>query len=267
MMKGTAAVQATYDYADEADCARKVRLATLLGPLTTGTFANSPYAEGRPTGFVSWRGRIWTATDPARTGFPAAAEDFSFERWVDWLLQVPMMFYKQQGHWQPARGRTFADWLGDEHGPDRAAWELHLTSVFPEVRVKRTIEVRGADCVPLPLAIGFVALWKGLFYDDRALDRATTLAERFTSQGSQAERFDIACREGLEGVIAGRRLADWAGELLEIARGGLDPTEQTELDPLAAQIATGVSPGRTLLRRLGEHPTPAAVLEAALLAG
>src|SRR5262249_32292135 len=102
MMKGTAAVQATFDYADEADGGRKVRLATLLGPRTTAIFANSPYANGRPTGFVSWRGHIWTRTDPARTGFPAAAESFTFERWVDWLLQVPMMFYKDpDGHWQP----------------------------------------------------------------------------------------------------------------------------------------------------------------------
>jgi glutamate--cysteine ligase len=265
MMKGTAAVQATYDYADEADCARKVRVATLLGPLTTGTFANSPYAEGRSTGFASWRGHIWTATDPARTGFPAAAERFSFERWVDWLLQVPMMFYKQGGHWQPARGRTFADWMEDEHGPTWEDWELHLTSVFPEVRIKRTIEVRGADCVPMPLAIAFAALWKGLLYDDRALDRATELAERFAAAGTQRERFEIACRDGLEGEIGGRRLSAWASEVVELAYGALAPEEAVKLDPLARQIATGRSPGRALLERLGETPSPAAILEAARL--
>ena len=152
MMKGTAAVQASFDFADEADCARKIGLAVRLGPLTTGTFANSPIVEGRPTGFDSWRGHVWTRTDPARTGFPAAAWTFTFERWVDYLLDVPMMFTKIGGHWADANGRTFRDWL--DHGidgvyPTRADWDLHLTSVFPEVRVKRTIEVRGADCVPL----------------------------------------------------------------------------------------------------------------------
>lgn len=270
MMKGTAAVQATYDYGDEDDCARKVRLSTLLGPLTTGTFANSPYAEGRPTGFLSYRGHIWTRTDPARTGFPEAARRFTFERWVDWLLQVPMMFFKDAvGHWQFAHGRTFADWMASDaaHRPTQADWELHLTSVFPEVRVKRTIEVRGADCVPLPLAMGFVAWWKGLFYSERALDAATAVAERFASHGTQRERFDVACREGLEGRIGGRPMADWAREIVEIAGSGLSDDERRWLGPLQEQLATGVSPARTLLRRLGDHPEPAALIAASGMLG
>lgn len=273
MMKGTAAVQATYDYADEADCARKVRLATLLGPLTTATFANSPYAGGEPTGFMSFRGHIWTRTDPARTGFPDAARAFTFERWVDWLLRVPMMFFKDaDGAWQFAHGRTFDDWMRDEgaHRPDEAAWSLHLTSVFPEVRVKRTIEVRGADCVPLPLAAAFVALWKGLFYCDTALDRATDVAERFAGHGGQRERFEVACREGLEGSVGGRRLAAWAEEIVQIADDGLascDPQERPWLGPLRRQVESGESPARTLLRRLGERPDPASLLAAGGLLG
>ncbi|MEQ1568499.1 MAG: glutamate-cysteine ligase family protein [Myxococcota bacterium] len=265
MMKGTAAVQATYDYSDEVDCGRKVRLATLLGPLTTATFANSPYAEGRATGFVSYRGHIWTQTDPARTGFPAAAEDFTFERWVDWLLAVPMMFRKDvDGAWQPARGQTFAQWLAsaEQPRPDDAAWELHLTSVFPEVRTKRAIEVRGADCVPLPLAMGFVAMWKGLFYSDSALDRATELGLAFASHGTQRERFEIACRSGLEGIVGGRTLASWAATVVDLARDGLPEPERSFLAPLAAQIETGVSPGTTLLRTLGDTPNPARLVEA-----
>lgn len=269
MMKGTAAVQATFDYADEADCGRKVRVATLLGPLTTALFANSPYEKGRTTGYMSYRGHIWTQTDPARTGFPDAAASFSFTRWVDWLLQVPMMFYKDiEGHWQPARGRTFAQWMADPaHPPDAAAWDLHLTSVFPEVRTKHTIEVRGADCVALPLAKAFVALWRGILYSDRALDAATSLAERFVAAGTVRERFEVACRDGLEGTLSGRRLADWAADLVEIAAGGLagDPADAALLEPLAAQVQSGVSPARTLLRALGDAPSPADLVAAARL--
>lgn len=281
MMKGTCAVQATFDYADEADCARKVGLATRLGPLTTATFANSPYAEGRRTGFASWRGHIWTRTDPLRTGFPAAAEAFTFERWVDWLLDVPMMFHKDaDGRWQPAHGRTFRAWMEADaatdpagHPPGDADWELHLTSVFPEVRTKRTIEVRGADCVPLALAGGFTALWRGLLYDDDALAAATELADRFTAHGTQPDRFAVACKDGLTGTIGGRRLADWAAEAVELAVGGIarieradgTPPDASDLEPLrtlTAQVASGRSPAHDLVDRLGDAPTPAAIAEA-----
>lgn len=273
MMKGTAAVQATYDYADEDDCARKVRLATLLGPLTTATFANSPYRDGRPSGFVSWRGQIWTRTDPSRTGFPLAAGAFSWERWVDWLLSVPMMFKKdRERRWQFAHGQTFAEWLAmpPADRPTWEDWELHLTSVFPEVRVKRTIEVRGADCVPLPLAMGFTALWKGLFYDDRALDLATGVALRFASHGTSADRFDVACRRGLAGELGGRSLADWAAEVVALAAEGLArscPDDARWLGPLQRQIASGESPGATLLARLGENPSPLALVAATPMNG
>ncbi len=273
MMKGTAAVQATYDYADEADCARKVGLATRLGPLTTAMFANSPWVEGRPSGFMSFRGHVWTQTDPSRTGLPDAAEQFTFERWVDYLLQVPMMFKKDaSGAWQFARGQTFAEWMADpgDAPPDQAAWDLHLTSVFPEVRVKHTIEVRGADCVPLPLAMSFVSLFKGLFYCELALEQATALAERFASHGTKAERFDIACRDGLEGSLGGRRLADWAEELLDLADAALRrcaPDDRPWLRPLMAQVETGESPARTLLRHLGDAPDPEKLVAATHILG
>jgi len=262
MMKGTCAVQATFDYAGEEDCARKVHLATLLGPLTTAIFANSPWKEGRPTGFQSFRGHIWTRTDPARTGFPAAAESFTFEAWVDWLLQVPMMFTRDvAGGWRPAHGRTFADWMADSdgHGPGMRDWDLHLTSVFPEVRVKNTIEVRGADCVPLPLATSFVALFTGLLYDDGTLEVATELAERFASHGTKVDRFEEACRRGLEGAVGSRRLAEWAAELVDLADRGLErrePDDRRWLAPLRELVAHGESPARLLLRKLGETPDP-----------
>jgi glutamate--cysteine ligase len=184
-----------------------------------------------------------------------------------------MFFHKdREGRWQPAHGRTFAQWLDGPSAerPDVSDWDLHLTSVFPEVRVKKTIEVRGADCVPLPLAMSFVALFKALFYDDAALDAGTALAEKFASHGTKAERFDEACRNGLEGQVGGRRMAEWAADLVEIARGGLGrqtPDERRWLAPLADLVATGESPARRLLKVLGPTPSPEAVVAACSIFG
>ena len=266
MMKGTCAVQASYDFADEAGCARKVQLATALGPLTTAMFAASPYKEGRPSGYMSYRGHIWTQTDPARAGLPDAAASFSFEKWLDYLLNVPMMFKSDHhGSWLHAEGQTFAQWMQSDDPPTEADWELHLTSVFPEVRVKRTIEVRGADCVPLPLAMSFVALFKGLFYCQLAQEQAMGLAERFVAHGTKDERFDIACRGGLEGVVGGQPLAAWADELVDLcdqALGRCAPSDRPWLRPLMEQIATGKSPAGTLLDALGPTPEPSALIAA-----
>ncbi|MEM6927945.1 MAG: glutamate-cysteine ligase family protein [Myxococcota bacterium] len=272
MMKGTAAIQATYDYADEADAARKVGLATRLGPLTTAMFANSPWAEGQASGFMSYRGHIWTQTDPARTGLPDSVEAFSFERWLDYLLGVPMMFVKDDGRYVPANGQTFGQWMagGRSRAPTWDDWDLHLTSVFPEVRVKHTIEVRGADCVPLPLAMSFVGLFKGLFYCDIALEAATEMVERFVRHGTKDERFAIACRDGLQGEIGGRKLVSWAEELVQMADGALQrcaPEDRAWLRPLAAQIYRGESPARTLLRTYGPEPSPDALLASSHVVG
>ncbi len=265
MMKGTCAVQASYDFADEADCARKVRLSTALGPLTTAMFANSPYKEGKRSGYMSYRGHIWTQTDPARAGMPHAAEQFDFEKWVDYLLHVPMMFKKKDGEWLESHGQTFAEWMASDDPPGFEDWELHLTSVFPEVRVKRTIEVRGADCVPLPMAMSFVALFKGLFYCNLAQEQALGLAERFVAHGTKDERFAIACRDGLQGEVGGRPLASWADELVDLcdqALGRCAPIDRPWLRPLMAQIATGKSPAATLAERLGDAPDPSELIGA-----
>lgn len=251
MMKGTCATQASYDFSDEADCATKVQLAVGLGPLTTAMFANSPLEKGQDTGFASFRGHIWTRTDPRRTGFPEAATHFSFEAWVDYLLDVPMMFIHRDGTYKWARGRTFRDWLTDPvDPPTEADWDLHLTSVFPEIRIKQTIEVRGADCVSRPLAMAFTALFEGLFYCSNARDRAAELNERFLSHGDKDERFAIACRGGLAGTIGDRRMADWAAELVDIAGAGLAscrPGDEKFLEPLIQQIQTGESPSTEVL--------------------
>jgi glutamate--cysteine ligase len=268
MMKGTAAVQASFDFVDEADCARKTQLAMNLGPLTTAMFANSPYLEGKSTGYASWRGHVWTRTDPARTGFPEAATSFTFERWVDYLLDAPMMFFQLGGHWTSANGKTFRSWMEQGHDgvfPTWADWELHTTSVFPEVRVKTAIEVRGADCVPFSLSMAFVSLFKGLFYCSRATREATELAARFTSTGTKASRFDEACRLGLSGRVGGRALADWASELLDNADQALvrcAPEDRPWLAPLKSLADDGLSPGEQLLQHLGPEPDPVDLLQA-----
>ncbi len=260
MMKGTCATQASYDFRDEADCARKVRLATRLGPLTTALFANSPIAEGKPTGWASFRGHIWTQTDPRRTGFPEAATDFTYEKWVDYLIDVPMMFIKRDGTYKWANGRTFRDWMLDhDDPPDEHDWDLHLTSVFPEVRIKQTIEVRGADCVPRPLAMAFTALFEGLFYCGQARDEADALSDRFVAAGDKDERFDIACRHGLKGEIGGQSVTRWAEELLDIAGASLDrcrPGDRKWLAPLVTLVERGETPADEVLRAFEEDPTP-----------
>lgn len=266
MMKGTCATQASFDFSDERDAAAKMRVSIVLAPIVTAMFANSPLTLGKPNGYMSFRGHIWTDTDPARCGFPDAAADFSYARWIDWMLDVPMMFTKSGGVWRHANGRTFRDWM--EHGdegrfPTEKDWDLHLTSVFPEVRIKQQIEVRMGDCVPLDLAGAFVALWEGLFYDRRALDQAQALAGLFASFGSKAERFDVACKQGLGGSTGGRRLSTWAESVVAIAKDGLTrvaPQDVALLAPLERVVASGESPAAHLLRKLGGDFSPANVL-------
>jgi glutamate--cysteine ligase len=265
MMKGTCSVQANFDYADEADCARKFKVSADLGPLTTALFANSPVAEGRATGFQSWRGNVWTQTDPARTGFPAAVRaGYSHAAWVDYLLDTPMMFYLRDGAWAHAEGRTFRTWMRDGidgcfPGPDD--WALHQTSVFPEVRVKRTIEIRGADAVSLDKSVGFCALWTGLLYG--ALDDALDLAARFAAQEGTPEAKHLAgAKDGLDTRFSGGTAADWARDAVAVARRGLVAIgEDTALlDPIAEMAASGRSPARDVMDAWERDPSPANIL-------
>ena len=270
MMKGTCCVQANFDFAAEADCAAKFHASLDLAPLNVALFANSPLAEGRETGWMSYRGHVWSRVDPRRTGFPPLVRDqYSHEGWVNYLLDCPMMFYQRDGQWAHAEGRTFRDWM--DHGidgvfPTADDWALHQTSVFPEVRVKRTIEIRSADAVPVELSIAFCALWTGLLYG--ALTEAGHFARHFRQAGGALPpefRFADAARQGLEGSYGGRTYAGWAADLAQIARKGLAARgEDTSLlDPLDAMVATGRSPGATLLEAFRADPSPRNVLRAA----
>ena len=269
MMKGTCSVQANWDFLDEADCAKKVRVTSGLAALTTAIFANSPLYKGQPTGFKSYRGHIWTRTDPDRTGFPPGLRaDYSHERWVDYLLDVPMMFYVRDGRFTPAEGRSFRTFM--EHGidgqhPTASDWSLHQTSVFPEVRIKHTIEVRGADCVDHRRAMGFCALFTGLLYCDSAQDEALQFVAELERHGTRESRFEEACRSGLEGTIGERSIADWARDLGDIARRGIErcrPGDAALLEPLLQGIHDGRSPADDLLDAWARDPSPAALVRA-----
>lgn len=269
MMKGTCCVQANFDYEDEADCAKKFRVAMNLAPLNVALFANSPLAEGKDTGWMSYRGHIWTRVDPRRTGFPAnVRERYSHAGWIDYLLDAPMMFYKRDKDWLPSGGRTFRTWMAegiDGRFPTLDDWGLHQTSVFPEVRVKRTIEIRSADAVPVEESIGFCALWTGILYGE--LDAADTLAGEFArATGLPVEAgFAHAAQAGLAGEHgAGRSLADWSRELLAVARSGLDKIgeDSSLLDPIDAIVASGRSPAMRILDAFNHDPSPANVLAA-----
>ena len=253
MMKGTSSFQANFDYENEADCGVKMRVLSGLGPMTTALFANSPIWAGKPSGYLSTRGLAWTRTDPARTGFPPAlVGSWSHEKWVDYLLSVPMMFIQIQGQWHDAKGKTFGDWIAngiDGVYPNWSDWELHETSVFPEVRVKRVIEVRGADAVPLPLALAGITLWTGFLYDAVALAEADALVKDLGQ--ATPERFLAACKLGLQAQVGGRLLAEWAQDLVDISARGLSrsrPKERGMLDPVEALVAHGHSPGEAVLR-------------------
>ncbi len=269
MMKGTCSVQANYDFSSEADCARKVRLAAGLAPLTTALFANSPLLENKPTGFKSYRGHIWTRTDPDRTGFPPGLRsDFSFERWVNYLLDSPMMFRIQDGEWVAAHGtsfRTFLDHGIDGHFPTKEDWALHQTSVFPEVRIKRTIEIRGADCVGHDMALAFCALFTGMLYCNIALDEGLELVRELEKCGSHTERFTAAARSGLEARVGRRTLADWASDLGDIAERGLKaclPLDLDKIEPLLERIEAGRSPADDILDAWNTNPSPEHIIAA-----
>jgi glutamate--cysteine ligase len=253
MMKGTTSFQACFDFENEADCARKFDLMLRLSPLTTAMFANSPIFEGEVTGWMSNRGRAWQATDAARTGFPSQIRDgYSHERWVNYLLDVPMMFYVLDGEWRHANGKSFREFMLhgiDGHFPNIEDWDLHQTSVFPEVRVKQWIEVRGADACKMPLAIAGISFWKGLLYSDTALDRALEI----TANLSQSPEEDLiaAAKHGLSAKFGGVSALELAQQLFTVAQAGLtecDPEASHLLLPLEQQLSRGECPAREVLR-------------------
>jgi glutamate--cysteine ligase len=231
MMKRTCTVQVNLDFASEADMVKKFRASLALQPIATALFANSPFTEGKPNGFQSMRSHIWTDTDPDRTGdLPFVFEDgFGFERYVDYLLDVPMYFVYRDGQYIDASGHSFRAFLKGElpvypgHLPTLNDWADHLTTAFPEVRLKKFLEMRGADGGPWSRLCALPALWVGLLYDGTALDAAWDLVKDWTTSERALQVLAIA-RQGLAARAAtddiGGTEEGFLNELQRIADSG-----------------------------------------------
>ncbi len=260
MMRRTATVQANLDYDSEADAARKLRVSLALSPIITAMFANSPFVEGRATGERSHRAAVWLDVDPDRSGLiPFAwAEDFGFRDYVEWALDVPMFLVKRDGKILKNTGQTFRSFLAEGFSGARATrsdWTTHLNTLFPEVRLKGTIEIRGADSQPTAMVCALPALLKGLLYDDRALDAAEALVSGLDHDTVEAVRPAIA-RDGMRAALAERPVAEWAREVLAIAEDGLrrlghlnreGRDETIHLRRLSALVGDGRCPADALL--------------------
>src|SRR6266700_486714 len=211
MMYRTCTVQTNLDFSSEADMVKKLRVSVALQPVATALFANSPFTEGRPNGLLSFRSEIWRETDSARSGMiPWAFEPgMGFERWVDYALDVPMYFVKRGDRYIDAAGQSFRDLLAGKLPAlpgERATlsdWANHLSSIFPEVRLKRYLEMRGADSGPWHRLPAVPAFWVGLLYDDRSLDAAWDLVKHWSAEERQQLREDVP-RLGFRATIAGR---------------------------------------------------------------
>ena len=265
MMFRTSTVQVNLDFASEADMVKKLRVSLALQPLATALFANSPFTDGRPNGFRSVRSYIWLDTDRARSGMmPFAFEPgMGFERYVDYALDVPMYFVKRGDVYHDVAGLSFRDLLaGKLRGlpgecPTLSDWANHLSTIFPEVRLKRYLEMRGADVGPASMIPALGALFVGVLYDDAALDAASALVAPWDAEARQSLRDDVP-RLALEARIGGRSVRDIARDLLAIARAGLDrrnrrdsvgQSESRYLAPLDEVVECGQTPADLLLQR------------------
>jgi glutamate--cysteine ligase len=266
MMLRTCTIQTNLDYSSEADMVCKFRVSQALQPLATALFANSPFTEGKPNGFLSYRSHIWTDTDPARTGMlPFVFEEgFGYERYVDYMLDVPMYFVFRDGAYIDAAGLSFRDFMRGELSvlpgelPTRSDWVDHLSTAFPEVRLKSFLEMRGADGGPWNRICALPALWVGLLYDQGALDAAWDVVKDWSIDGQQRLRDEVP-RLGLRATAPdGRSLHEVAKQVLAIAEDGLrargevnsmGESEVGFLRPLLDIVAEGKTSADRLLER------------------
>ena len=263
MMFRTCTVQANLDFASEADMVAKFRTSLALQPVATALFANSPFIEGKPSGLVSSRANVWTDTDPDRTGMlDFVFEDgFGFETYARYALNVPMYFVKRDGKYIDVAGRSFVDFMDGKlpelpgERPTLKDWADHMTTIFPEVRLKKYLEMRGADSGPWSRLCALPALWMGVLYDDAALAAAWDLCKDWKIEDHERLRADVA-RVGLKAEIAGRSVRDVAVDLLAIAKQGLKNRnrlsgglvdESGYLAELEHIADTGVTPAERLL--------------------
>jgi glutamate--cysteine ligase len=259
MMHATATVQANFDYANEADMISKMRTALVATPIVSALFANSSISGGKENGFVSKRLVIWRDTDSDRCGLiPFVFDpDFGYERYAEWALDVPMFFVVRGGEYHAGDGVTFRQFMNAGWRDLRATvddWDTHLTTLFPDVRLKRIIEVRGADTVPRDLICALPAVWKGFLYDEGAREAVWELLGKTTFEELDRSQLDVA-KLGLKADLGSRKVLDLALELVTLSAEGLrriaakgesDQDERIFLDPLFAQIEKGLSPGEEI---------------------
>ena len=266
MMLRTCTIQTNLDYASEADMVQKFRVSLALQPLGTALFANSPFLEGKPNGYLSYRSHIWTDTDPARTGMlPFVFEDgFGYERYADYMLDVPMYFVYRNGGYIDAAGKNFRDFLNGTldvvpgEKPTIGDWNDHLSTAFPEVRLKSFLEMRGSDGGPWNRICALPALWVGLLYDQSALDAAWDLVKNWSIEDHQRIR-DAVPKLGLRTPMPdGRTMQDVAREVLDIATSGLNARAQVNsmgdnesgfLNPLREMVDRGQTSADMLLEK------------------
>jgi glutamate--cysteine ligase len=266
MMYRTATIQTNLDFSSEEDMRRKVQVSTKLQPLASALFARSPFTDGKPTGLLSWRSDVWRDTDNQRGGFQAFMldRDFGFERYVDWALDVPMYFVIRAGHYHDCTHVTFRQFMAGalrDAIPDGTAtvgdWNNHLTTLFPDVRLKRYFEMRGADGGPWRDICALPAFWTGLMYSAKALDGAETLTASWSAADVAAYRSEVPAK-GLRAVVAGRPLLEIAREVLRLSSDGLaerairnssGQDERVFLAPLDETVASGLTPAERLLNK------------------
>jgi len=263
MMRRTATVQANFDYESEEAAMRKLRISLRLSPVVTAIFANSPFYEGSLFGGRSYRAKVWLSVDPDRQGLlePVLNQGRRFADYIDWALDAPMFLIKRGNEILENTGQSFRSFM--KHGfhgerPTLKDWETHLNTLFPEVRLKRTLEVRGADSLPANLVCALPALWTGILYDKKALDEADELTRDFTFAELEAIRPAIAAR-ALGATFRGAPLADLAERVLDIAQGGLERRarlnksgrdEQVHLAKITALVEKAESPADALIEGL-----------------
>lgn len=260
MMRRTCTVQANIDYDSEQDAVRKLRVGLALQPIVTAMFAHSPLFEGHVGPHRCERAAVWLGMDPDRSGMLPFAFDaqMSFRAYVEWALDAPMFMVKRGTRVIPNTQQTFRTFLREGVQGERATlhdWEMHLNTLFPEVRLKRTIELRGADAQPANRTTALPALWKGLLYDARSLDAAETLVGTLDPRELARARPDVA-RSALDAQLAGRKVLAWAHDVLAIAKAGLQRQAQEDgaprdeaiyLEPVAAALERGQCPADELL--------------------
>jgi len=265
MMYRTCTVQTNLDFSSEADMVKKLRVSLALQPVATAMFANSPFTEGKPNGFVSFRSEIWRDTDNDRSGMlPWAFEPgMGFERYVDYALDVPMYFVKRGERYIDVAGRSFRDLLAGklaELPGERATlsdWANHVSTIFPEVRLKRYLEMRGADGGPWRRLPAFAAFWVGLLYDEASLDAAWDLVKDWTAQERQSLRDEVP-KLGFKARIRQRSVLDLAKATLRLAEQGLARRRRHDraghdethyLRPMQEFVARGITPAEELLEK------------------